>query len=422
MDVKKININFILILLGFIIEASVFTFFRNEYHYYRLPIFWFIGALVTGLGIYLESTKEKGSDDPLKVKSLSIGYITIILAATFISYYLIYICFQNPIDPLKSDVVPTIQKMVQRVLNFENPNKLIDFGGWSFEPAYLTMQYLPFCLAEKLKMDYRFFAYLVFLISFVPFVAWIRHYSESYYEIIFKCLLPFYFLYSLMQFNPAIFMHSIELIDVAYILLLAFSIFSSSWLLIGTAVSCCLLSRYGIVLWLPFFAFYLYKIESKQMFYKTGLFVIGALCCLYVFPFMIKDPLIFFKGLRSYNVVGISEWETIPAWYEVKKPYTLTQGFGFAIHFRDFLDYPTAEKIKIIKTVQISICLIFIAVSSYLINSPKIKDKRMFGLFSLKIYLTLFYAFLFVTFSYLYLVPLFVSIAAIYRIGFFKKA
>jgi hypothetical protein len=421
MEQYKLNYNFILILLGFLIEASVFTFIRNEYHYYRLPIIGFIGAMMTGLGVYLES-KRNFSIYELKSsnKINSLGYIALILAATFVSYYILQICFANPLDPRKSDVIPTIQTMVVRVLNFQNPNKLIQYDGYSFEPAYLTMHYLPFCIAEKIKLDYRFFAYFIFVVSLVPLVKWIHERSLINIEIIIKAILPFLFLFYLCRFNDPIIMHAVELMDVAFVILLAYSIFSKSWFLQGIAVVCCLLSRYGIVVWLPFFAFFLYNIESKERVLKSLLVVVSGVCILYVFPFMIKDPFLFFKGLNSYNVVGVTLWDSIPDWYGVKKPYTLTQGFGFAIFFDDYLNCNTESKINIIKAVQIGLCLIFLFLCSFSIKKEIIKNKKLFILFTLKIFMTIFYAFLFAPFSYLYLVPFFVTIVAIFQVGMFK--
>ncbi len=418
---NNINLNFILIILGFIFEASVFTFYRNEYHYYRLPIIGIVGGLITSLGIYLESRETVSEPYQLEAQFNQYNLIVTLICSLLISYFFLNVCFKHPINPYNSDVIPTIQTMVKRVLNFEDPNKLIFFDGYSFEPAYLTMQYLPFCIAEKLNIDYRFFAYIIFTISIIFISKLLQNNVVYSLESIFKITTPFIFLYQMIIHFEGIIMHSIELMDAAFVVFLAYSIFSKSIFTRAVAIILCLLSRYGIVMWFPISAFYLYKFEGLNEMKRVSFFVILGVLLLYVFPFMMRNPMVFFNGINSYNNVALNIWENVPDWYSVKRPYTLTQGFGFAIFFNDFLNMPTLQKINLIKTVQIISCFVFIILTIKMMISSNIINKKMFLLYSLKMYLVIFYSFLYVPFSYLYLVPLLTTLPTIFIVKVFKE-
>ena len=137
---------------------------------------------------------------------------------------------------------------------------------------------------------------------------------------------------------------------------------------------------------------------------------------------MTKDPALFFKSIENYSAISVGQWDGVPDWFAPQKPYNLSQGFGFAIYFKDFLEGSTLSKINSIKHVQIILCLILlIAFLWYFISQKNNIKNTAFVLFaSLKLYLIIFYAFIFVPFSYLFLVPLFVSVVAFYKINLFN--
>ncbi|MBK9735148.1 MAG: hypothetical protein IPO92_09355 [Saprospiraceae bacterium] len=333
---------------------------------------------------------------------------------------------KNPYDPMQSDVLPTLQMMTQRLMNFEYPYHEIQFPGWAFSPGYLTMQYLPFVFAEIMHMDYRFFAYIVFILM-IAFFLWSGRFDLpklSTTDAIIKIIFPFLAIKFILSRTPGIFMHSVELLDAAYYLLLAYSFFSKSIYLRGLALACCLLSRYGILFWIPSYGIiYLWE-EGWHKTLKLAGIVCGSIIILYVLPFMSKEPMLFFNGIKVYDQMALSLWSNVPDWYQhVGKPYTLTQGVGFAIYFLDFWDGDMIDKISAIKWIQIisSMLLSAITIGVYYFKKTKIVDTSLYLLGSLSVYLTVFYSLIFAPFSYLFLVPFFVLFAILFKVPLYFK-
>jgi hypothetical protein len=415
------NKAFILVALGFLLELGVFSFLRNEHRYYLLPMVWFTGGILGCIGIYLESTRSKAIPSSEKISNKSAGVIYLALALLF-CFSLTKLASLHPIDPKNSDVIPTIQIMAQRVLNLEHVYRIVDYG-WSFMPTYLPMKFLPYTIAELLGIDYRVFAYIVFAI--IVYIVFAKvSISSSYPELVTKMSLSMVALMLIIKFNDPIFIHSVELLDAAYIILLVWSIFSDHFWLKVIAIVSCLLSRYGIVLWLPFFAwFYFLQYDKGKALKVLGYSVLGVMV-LYVIPFMWKDPLMFFKSIKTYDAMAVPQWEQVPEWFShVGKPYTLSQGFSFAIHWRDWIQADTMTKIQWFKNLQLGLVELSMFMAAWWYKRHKaMLNYEMFTFFTLKVFMTIFYGFLYVPYSYLYLVPLSVSIMALFVIPLQHKS
>jgi hypothetical protein len=408
----KFNKAFIWVAVGFLLELGVFTFFRDEHRYYSLPFIWFFGGLITSIGIYLQSKKATiHVSEPTK-SSLYEGVLFLPLVLLF-TYALSKLVIAHPLDPNNSDVIPTIKIMAQRILRFEYPYAMVDYG-WSFVPTYLPMKFLPFTIAELLKIDYRIFAFIIFVIT--TFMIAIKFGgNKSFTEKIITLALPIVSLMLILKFNDPIFIHSVELLDAAYIAILVYGIFSNNMLIIVFGIVSCLLSRYGIVVWLPIYALLYLLREDKKATIKIILWSVVGVTALYVVPFMWKDPLMFLKSVKTYDKMAIPQWDIVADWYaHIGKPYTLAQGFSFAIHFRDWMDGDTATKIFWMKVCQFTLVVLSLVfcIWWYLRSKSKI-DNRLYTLFTLKVFMTLFYGFLYVPYSYLFLLPLTVSIISI---------
>jgi hypothetical protein len=418
----KINLAFVLLLLGFILELGVLTYLKNPRQYYFLPFVWSLGAVLTAIGLYWQSTKPE-QVVAHSIKFYNYSYLVFAIAAIFVSYFIYRLCLYNPPDPLQSDVVPTIEQMAKRVLNNEYPFKYIQFPSWGFEPGYLTMQFLPFVVPEMLGMDYRYWAFILFLISLFFIVKWLHNTNSNLLEIIIKILIPFVAIGLIIYKNPPIFTHSVELLDVAYYLFLAYSLFSKSNFLRGLALSLCLLSRYGLLFWVPVYAIIYFMQYGKVNALKVATYTFVVILVLYVLPFMTKDPFLFFKSISNYGQMAVTQWESNPDWYKhIGKPYTLAQGLGFALYFNDFVSGSTIHKIEMMKNVQLIFCLLVGGLSIFLFHKKRSQlNCDLYLLFTFKLFLFLFYGLLFVPFTYLYIVPLFVSLAAIYKVNFIEN-
>ncbi len=418
---RKINFNFILIFVGFIIEFGIFTFLRNQERYYFLPILWFFGGFLTFLGIFLERNNLTTVLEE-KLSLWKINLAVFVISTCWVSYYFYSLCFHNPPDAKKADVVPTIITMTKRLMNFEFPFKPIDYG-YILEPGYLTMQFAPFVVADKLNLDYRYFSFIILLGVLMLLVKWICTVKNIAIEAIVKSAIPFIIVIGIIKYNDGMLMHSVELMDAAFVVLLIYGLFAKNIWIISAAIVSCILTRYGILMWMPVLGIYLLRQKSKEFTTKVVLLSLAGILILYVLPFMTKDPMLFFKSMKNYDSMAKVQWEVISDWYAIKKPYTLVQGFGFAVFFNDFLSYDTLTKLKVIKYAQIALCLIVTTWFCFLFWKKENNiNNEMLLLASLKIFMVIFYGFIFVPFSYLYIVPLFVSVAAIYRVNLLKDA
>lgn len=424
-DLKKINYWIFIILFGLSMQIYVMSIGRDEQSYFINPLIWFLGGIITSCtaisySLFSNNVQTESSKDRVFIFDILFTLLSLLILA-----YLTSLFYQNPIDPNKSDIIPTIQTMAQRIMNLEYPYHKVEYSGWSFEPGYLPMQYLPFIKAELLKIDYRTLSYLFFVFATFLFYSNQKKF-QNIVEWIWNLVLiiiPFLCVKLIYLYDASIFIYSVELLDVAYYMFLAYSLFSGSIYVKALAIVCCLLSRYGIVIWLPAYAFIYFKEEGMQKTIKLAGLVVGLVMILYVIPFMTKDPLLFFKGLKNYDQMALSQWSSVPDWYtHVGKPYMLAQGLGFAIYFLEFWEGEIIEKIKAIKIVHLfaSLLITFLTVLLYHFKKQKIKDVNLFLLGSLGLYLTVFYNFVFAPFSYLFLVPFFVLMTILYKIPIYR--
>jgi hypothetical protein len=189
-----------------------------------------------------------------------------LLLSSILSIMIYPLLKQNPPNPMQSDVIPTIQILVQRVLHGQWVYAPIEFPGWTVNNAYLPLQYLPFVISELLHLDYRWLAYFIFVLCIGVWLIRMTQ-QQSGIQIYAKLLFAFACLAMLIRFNKSSLIYSLELIDVAFYFLLALSFFIKDWRFKTFAILCCLLSRYAFIVWLPFYAvsFFLEK-GSRQMF------------------------------------------------------------------------------------------------------------------------------------------------------------
>ncbi len=421
-SLKDINVSAILVLLGIFLELMVLTWGRHEEHYLLLPIFWVSGGVLASVAAVFYSFKRAEINKAIPTEVPNYFFWIFVILAILVFAKISVVFFNHPADPMQSDVVPTLQFMAKRLVLGESPYQVVEFPGWSFQPGYLTMQFLPFALAELLKIDYRVIAFIAFVIMIAIVLKKTNQTPDITLELIwniFKIILPFVSIYLIIRFHIAIFAHSVELLDVAYYLLLAYSLFSKSIYLRSFAIAVCLLSRYGILLWLPAYALIYYWEEGWHKTLKLAGIVVALIIVLYVLPFMTQDPFLFFNSLKNYDQMAEHLWSSVPEWYQhIGKPYTLAQGLGFAIYFLDFWDGTILEKISAIKMVHIvlSLSITMMTIVVYYFKKEKIKDTNLFLLGSMCLYLTIFYNFVFAPYSYLFVVPFFVLFVILYKI------
>jgi len=121
------------------------------------------------------------------------------------------------------------------------------------------------------------------------------------------------------------------------------------------------------------------------------------------------DPLLFQKLQEVYLRTTIGEWQHMVANYD--RPISIYTGNGIACWFNEFFKGEVVEKIKALQKTQIIFCLMVVIGSLFYFFKMKNKIQHLpyFLLATLKIYFALFYGFIQIPYTYLSLVPIFLS-------------
>jgi hypothetical protein len=136
--------------------------------------------------------------------------------------------------------------------------------------------------------------------------------------------------------------------------------------------------------------------------------VLIGLMGIYVIPFLIlEDDLgAFLRGFSSYPIAAMGEWKG-QAWQAAgDPPWQLFRGSGFAAWFYTLVPGDLVTKFTICRYTHLSISLggALLAFGIWYRNRNRIPHGILW-VYSLKVYLTIFYAFMIVPYEYLWMVP-----------------
>jgi hypothetical protein len=398
--------------IGLLLELYLVTFGRNKLGIWLGPI----GLLLTGLliGILpLFFLKERLLEDAISPKinkkfnwklALAVGVGCLLV----IFILLPNILFRFPIDPLQSDIIPTlldlyIHRFIQGIPVYTEGL----CNGVPCTPNYLPLHWLPFLISYYLNFDPRILG-LIFLTLAI---------SISYGRILINSV-PVKYLWLLgltgplwlflwMKFQSEAFGHTTESMITAWYIILGLGIWINtvSSGIIGTLFT--LLSRYSVAFWLPVFGIGK-MISDRKYFYYWIMGVLIGLMGIYVIPFLIlEDDLgAFLRGFSSYPIAAMGEWKG-QAWQAAgDPPWQLFRGSGFAAWFYTLVPGDLVTKFTICRYTHLSISLggALLAFGIWYRNRNRIPHGILW-VYSLKVYLTIFYAFMIVPYEYLWMVP-----------------
>ncbi|MEL6988794.1 MAG: hypothetical protein AAGK97_13345, partial [Bacteroidota bacterium] len=327
-----------------------------------------------------------------------------------------------PIDPKDSDIVPSIEMYVQRLLNNEYPYQPLPFEGYTVLPTYFPMMWLPYIPAELFGFDYRWIAYLVFLFGLVLFVQRLIYQDQPLWEKLLKIALLFAALIVYSDHERATFVYTVELMPIGLYLFLCYSINKRSVFLMAIAIVFCLLSRYAFTFWLPLYLLILFLSRGWDAVKVSILTGLGVLF-IYVLPFLAKDPSILSNGLAYYDQTTYAEWTREHMPDPKDNPYQLTRGLGFAYHFLPQTGEDVRAQIAKCRKTNLVVSLLIAAflLGIYFYFKPKEKQLKWFLIVGLKLYLLYFYAFIHMPFNYLYYLPFMLSFPILFEISLRKK-
>lgn len=415
------------LLLAVLFEIGFQTWWNKQWGDYLSPTVMFLAGVMTCILAY-RLVAQKSEPIPLKTNSESIKSKSIVIIALFLlgtiwigmEYAAIQAKFPVKEDGTGSDVIPSLLLYVKRFLAGEYPYQPLVFDGWTVMPTYFPMMWMPYSFSEILNIDYRWTAYLVFLIPLFAFQWQMRKQDISYFEIGFKVLLPFLFIYLYMYHFDHIMGYGVELMPIGLYFLLILSLRSKNPILIAIPIVFVLLSRYAFTFWLPVYLLTIWIERGFKEVFKVSVGVLVGVLMLYVIPFLSKDWDIFFEGLAYYGKTAETAWQ----WDRGDgRPLILITGLSHAIYFYDFVDGELLEKLKINRIFHISLCF-FTALGIFFVywkKRSKGLNLALYLLIALKLYLVVFYSFFYVPFRYLFQLPMFLTIPILYHIPLFRK-
>ena len=417
-------ISLLLLGLGIYLELAYQTFSLGASGLHLSPIYWLLGGLLTcGGAFYLAafSNDIPQASDSLLLR-ISISIICFGLGAWYIGSWLSEVFAAYPIDPKSSDIVPSLQLYVRRWLAGETVYAPFQFPGWVVLPTYFPLLWMPYAFSEILQIDYRWTAYLVFLIALAAWNWRLIRQQVPLWELVIKVLFPFAMLHYFLLHSEKMFGFSVELLPIGFYLILALSIFHRSRWLMALGILLCLLSRYAFTFWLPVYLLLLWIERGFKTTLQVGLYTLLGVAALYIIPFLIKDPTILTNGLAYYAKTAETQWELQSWQQEGNVPYHLGRGLSFAIYFYDHHAYTVMDRLASNRKAHLLACTLaaLLLLAGYFIFRKRGLNVKIYLLIGLKFYLLIFYGFFYVPFSYLYMLPFFLTIPILYSIPIAK--
>ncbi|MEM6965623.1 MAG: hypothetical protein AAF573_12705 [Bacteroidota bacterium] len=415
------------LLLAVFIEVGFQTWWNKQWGDYLSPTVMFLAGVMTCWVAY-RMVAFKTEPIPLaktaeSVKRKSIVILTLFLLGTIwigMEYATIQAKFPVKEDGTGSDVIPSLLLYVKRFLAGAYPYQPLEFDGWTVMPTYFPMMWMPYSFSEILNIDYRWTAYLVFLIPLF-FLQWpMRKQDISILEIGFKVLLPFGFIYLYMYHFDHIMGYGVELMPVGLYFLLVLSLRAKHPILIAIPIVFVLLSRYAFTFWLPVYILTIWMERGFKEVFKVSVCVFVGVLLLYVIPFLSKDWDIFFEGLAYYGKTAETAWQ----WERGDgRPLILITGLSHAIYFYDFVEGELLERLRVNRIFHITMCLLTALGIFYIYWKKRNRglNVALYLLIALKLYLVVFYSFFYVPFRYLFQLPMFLTIPILYHIALFRK-
>ncbi len=427
--IKTVNHYFwvLVLLLSTLLELAMLTSWQNRFGVYKSPVVWLVAGIAFCIAAFF-LTGFKKPEIPKSLKTVKwwrhlIVFGIFIIGSIYCAFQLREVFWGYPIDAKASDIIPSLQMYVQRLLSGEVVYKPLQFEGYHVDPTYFPMLWAPYIFSEVLSIDYRWTAYFVFLFVIFLYNFQLVKSSYSIFELALKALIPFFFIYRYRLFAWGTFGYAVELLPIAFYLFLMLTVFHKNRYLMALGILLCLLSRYAFTFWLPLYLLIYWIEKGFKKVFKVSLYVAAGVLLLYVIPFLSKDWSIITKGLNYYAKTASTQWETQYWQAPGEKPHHLTKGNSFAIYFYDLEELKVEERLALNKKVHIGVCA-FAALLlglGYFFFRKRGLNIKMYLLIGLKFYLLIFYGFFYVPFAYLYKLPLFLSIAVLYYIPLIQR-
>ena len=401
-----------LVIIALAIEAYLFTYGRGKLGYYASPVVLLLCALVACGGTYHYARRAEWCPAPADGAGAARG-AAVALAWT-IGLLLCGVTWSRVLHDIdvrinSSDIIPALTIYTKRLLAGEVIyTPFTHEVGYELLPTYLPGTWLPYLIPELLRLDYRWMSGALLLAGIGAYTAVIGYLRSTLWLTFSLVLLPFVLVYAVLRTEPTVVGYTVEMMIVGYYLLLGAGLLLPSRTLRVIGLLLCMLSRYSLVLWLPlYFGLLLFRSRREALLTAAlvGLGVVG----LYVIPFMSQDWGMLPRTVSAYTGTALGEWQHLNG---NGLPYHLYNGIGMGVFLHRFGSGEMLARVVLLKNIHLILLLTVVGVGALVYwcqTRPRI-DYRAFSVISLKLYLTVFYAFIQVPYAYLAMTGFFCSL------------
>lgn len=404
----------------FWVELRLFTDLRGRYGPYWSPVFFYgAGVLlcVCALLALRDQPPADATDRQVARRQVWAG-AALLLGGAAVLYKQVPIVLGSPIDVRVSDVIPIVQNYVARFRSGEVVYRYLTNLPYPLFPNHLPLQWLPYVPAQPLGIDYRWVALgLLLLAGFGAYQLALLRQAVSWPLFVVKALLPAYVLVQMLRHDAFLFAQVLEPTIICYYFLLAASVLSRSvWAQAGALVLC-LLSRYSVIFWVPFFLFVLWREAGRRHALLVAGLVLAGIVGIYVVPFLAKDPTIFTHALAEYRTATLGEWGR-PDGPVPGQPVHVFNGLSAAAWFYTHLGGSLEHKITAFQRLHVVASAGAVALFAFFYwRQGRRYDYRRLALVGLKFYLATFYFFIQIPYAYLVALSVMLSVFVVLAIG-----
>jgi hypothetical protein len=420
---KKHNL---IILIAFLLELGLLTFIRGLPGTYFSPVLLLCTSIFIGLYPLVLSCRKKliiAGDlrkrnwDKLNIiLAISIYIAGIIVCTVFLNRLIL----SNPISVKQSDIIPTLEIMTKRLLNWQFPYRPIYDWGYNVYPSYLPLYWMPFLFSELTHLDYRWTPFIIWALAIFYYEFRLLRYKLPLFDYLLLSIFPFLVLLLFARYAPFSLLYSGELLVAGFYLVLALTIFTTSNTKRSIGLILTLLSRFSNILWFPFYATIIFFSESKKKAKIISIATVSAILLIYILPFISQNRFIFQKSQRSRTEAALIDWQPKDVYNNDINPVKLSTGVGVACYYYDFFPGSLLNKIHALQKHQLILSIISILILGiiYMIYQEYL-DSKFFVLLALKIHFAFFYCFMQVPDIFLFFVPVFLSLVVLME--FFRR-
>jgi hypothetical protein len=405
--------------LSFWAELRLFTDLRRHYGPLLNPVLFYAASVLLCVfaALYWLDRPVAPTDPARTNRRFPLAWLGLLLGAVQVLYVQAPVIASHAIEVRSSDIIPILQVYVSRFRGGEVVYRYLTTLPYPLFPNHLPLQWLPYVPADELGIDYRWWALgILLLFGFGAYQATLARQPLGWVGFALKVALPAYVLYRLIKKDPDLYGHPVEPTIIAYYCILAASVLSRSVLLQAAGLVLCLLSRYSVVFWVPFYLWVLWREAGKRHALLVAGLTLAGVVGIYVIPFLSKDWTIFTHALSEYRIATLGEWGRTDG--PDGHPPQLFAGVGMAAWFYTYGPAELAARISLIQRAHVAFSVLAVALAAGLYWRLRQRfDYRVLCLIALKFYLATFYAFIQIPYPYLTSLGLFISVFVVMMTG-----